>query len=265
MQKLLTVLGCAFALFPCRATGDERRAGSAEEILRAYVADFRHDPAARDSITFGVRVTGQGGGDWHVVGPGKNEGSGEVEVDLKPGLPPDPGPYFELDLATLRRLDRGELNALTAMGQARGNDPTPMVFRVMPGFQPEAEFLDRFRPFMFHFWTRGWPERVPFGGQLSRVVHGANVVAFYYQKGFRSAWYQIEKGQHINEDPLDQTNPFASMFIMLRGKAEARVGGKQLTLPAGQMMFVPAGVAHEFWNPSDEPAEMIILMFGEGA
>jgi hypothetical protein len=31
------------------------------------------------------------------------------------------------------------------------------------------------------------------------------------------------------------------------------------------MLFVPAGVAHEFWNPYDEPAEGIMLMFGEGA
>jgi mannose-6-phosphate isomerase-like protein (cupin superfamily) len=31
------------------------------------------------------------------------------------------------------------------------------------------------------------------------------------------------------------------------------------------MLFVPAGVTHEFWNPYDEPAEMIVLMIGEGA
>jgi len=31
------------------------------------------------------------------------------------------------------------------------------------------------------------------------------------------------------------------------------------------MMFVPPGVTHEFWNPHETPAEMIILMFGEGA
>jgi hypothetical protein len=31
------------------------------------------------------------------------------------------------------------------------------------------------------------------------------------------------------------------------------------------MVFVPAGTAHEAWNPFDEPAEFIILMFGQGA
>ena len=61
------------------------------------------------------------------------------------------------------------------------------------------------------------------------------------------------------------THPFPSMFIMLHGKAQAKIGGKDFTFPANEMMFVPAGVTHEFWNPYDEPAKMILLMFGEGA
>ena len=140
-----------------------------------------------------------------------------------------------------------------------------MSFEPMPGFEPDADFLARFLPFTFHFWTRGFPERVPFDGGLSRVVHGVNVVTLYYQPGVRSGWLQIEKGQHCNRDPQDQTNPFPSMFIMLRGRAEAKIGGKQLAFPAGEMMLVPAGVTHEFWNPHDEPAEMIVFMFGQGA
>jgi hypothetical protein len=31
------------------------------------------------------------------------------------------------------------------------------------------------------------------------------------------------------------------------------------------MAFIPPGVSHEAWNPYDEPAEIILLMFGEGA
>jgi mannose-6-phosphate isomerase-like protein (cupin superfamily) len=55
------------------------------------------------------------------------------------------------------------------------------------------------------------------------------------------------------------------MFICLRGKAAAKVGGKDVMLEAGQMVFIPPGVSHEAWNPYDEPAEVILLMFGEGA
>lgn len=240
-------------------------AKSPERILQSYVADFRHDPAAAESFTFGVRVTGEGGGDWHVVVSGKKGDAEEMDVTLKPGFPAEPVAYYKLDLATLRKIDRGELNALTAMAKARGGDPVPMDLDLMPGFQPSPGFLARIVPFSFHFWTRGFPERVPFSGELGRVTHGANAVIFYYQKGLRSGWFQVNKGQHVNEDPEDQTNPFPTMFFMLRGKLQAKVGGKQVTFPENEMMFVPAGVTHEFWNPYDNPAEFIILMFGEGA
>jgi len=141
-----------------------------------------------------------------------------------------------------------------------------MDLEVMEGYVPSEDFVARVVPLTFHFWTRGTPEIVPFGRKaLTRTVHGGNALVFYYQPGFRSAWFQIEKGQHVNADPEDQTNPFPSMFVMTRGRTEARIGGRPVTLAAQQMLFVPAGVTHEFWNVLDEPAEGILLMFGDGA
>ena len=265
MRTFLSVCGCVGGALLSSGPADAQQAEPAERILRSYVDDFRKDPAASEPFSFGVRVTGEGDGDWHVVVAGRTEGAEESAVTLKPGFPPRPTVYYTLDLKTLRALDRGEMNALTAMGKAQANDPAPMDVGIMPGFEPEPSFFARFIPFTFHFWTRGFPEKARFGAANSRIVHGANAVVLYYQKGLRSAWFQISKGQHINEDPQDQTNPFPSMFIMVRGTAEAKIGGQRSTLPAGEMMLVPADVSHEFWNPHDEPAEMIVLMFGEGA
>lgn len=238
---------------------------STEEILRAYVGDFRNDPAASEPITFGVRIQDQKDGAWHVIVDGRRDRTGKYGVELRHGLPTIPTAIYSLDLATLRRIDRGEINALTAMGRARAADPAPMDVEFSPGFQPDAEFLARFIPFTFHFWTRGFPETVIFGRQQSRQVHGARMVVLYYQKGLRAAWAQIEKDQHVNKDPRDQTNPFPTMIIGIRGKVAGRIGGREVVWSAGQMVFVPAGVAHEAWNPHDEPAEIILLMFGEGA
>ena len=238
---------------------------SAAEILRSYVEDFRNDPAAAEPVTFGIRIRDDGGGGWQVAVGSRKEGAGSHQVELREGLPSNPSAIYTLDLATLRRIDSGEINALTAMGRARASDPAPMDIEFMAGFQPDADFFARFIPLTFHFWTRGIPETVNFGKRHSREVHGANMVVFYYQKGLRSAWAQIEKGQHINKDPKDQTNPFPTMIIGIRGKAAAKIGGREVILQAGQMAFIPAGVSHEAWNPYDEPAEVILLMFGEGA
>ena len=261
LAVISTFLSCAFVV----ASAPPVQVRPAAEILRSYVEDFRSDPTAAEPLTFGIRIRDDGGGEWQVAVGGKKEGGGNYPVELREGLPSKPSAMYTLDLATLRKIDSGEINALTAMGRARASDTAPMDIEFMAGFQPDADFFARFIPLTFHFWTRGIPETVNFGKRHSREVHGGNMVVFYYQKGLRSAWAQIEKGQHINKDPTDQTNPFPTMIIGLRGKAAAKVGGREVILQAGQMAFIPAGVSHEAWNPYDEPAEIILLMFGEGA
>ncbi len=234
-------------------------AAGAEDILESYVEDFRGDPALHNTVAvFGVKVRGEGA--WTV------RAEGDEGVTLEKGLPPEPTFIYVTDMETLQKMDRGELAVITAMGRARSSDPAPMDFELMEGFNPPAGFMDFFAPFTFHFWTRGFPETVRFGArEFTRVVHGANVTAFYYQKGFRSAWYQIEKGQHINKRKEDQVNPFPTLVIFTAGEAEAEIGGKYMKIEEGTSVLIPAGVSHQFWNRREEPAEFIILMFGEGA
>jgi hypothetical protein len=185
MRKSLVLLAGAGLLLPVMRMKDEQNAKPAEEILRSYAADFRHDPAATKPLTFGVRVAGAGGGDWHVAVTGGSEGATQSDVALKPGFPTEPCAYFQLDLATLRRIDRGELNLLTAVGGRPREGAAPLVqLGATPRFQLDEDYLARLRPYMFHFWTRGAPERVPFRGELTQLAHGANAVVFYYQEGF---------------------------------------------------------------------------------
>jgi len=261
---LVCLIAFTWGLF-CTAAVLEMPVRSVEEILLSFVEDFRSDPAAGEPMNFGIVVKGSDVEEWHVAVGGRREEGETAEVELHRGLPAVPSVLYTLDLATLRKIDSGEMNALTAMGKARASDTSPMDIALMPGFKPAPDFFGRFIPFTFHFWTRGFPEVVNFGKQHSREVHGANAVIFYYQRGLRSAWAQVEKGQHVNSDPKDQSNPFPTMAIGIRGRAVAKIGGVERELQAGQMVFIPAGVAHEVWNPYDEPAEIILLMFGEGA
>ncbi len=237
----------------------------AGEILKSFVEDFRTDPAAGARSVFGITVQGSTPQEWHVVVSGRKDAGGRYEVDLRNGLPPEPAAVYATDLGTLQKIDRGEMNALTAMGKARSSDPAPMDITFMPGFQPGEDFVAGFLPLTFHFWTRGFPEIVNFGPTAGREVHGATMVVLYYQEGLRSAWAQVRKGQHVNADPRDQVNPFPTMLIGLRGRAMAKIAGVEKILEAGQMVFIPPGTAHEAWNPFDEPAEVILLMFGKGA
>ncbi len=267
MQKRLLwiVLSLFTTLLPPPVPAQPPASRPVGEILKSFVEDFRNDPAASARCTFGITVRGSAEPEWHVVASGRKDAAGRFEVDLGRGLPAEPAAVYATDLETLGKIDRGEMNALTAMGRARASDPAPMDITFTPGFQPGEDFLAGFLPLTFHFWTRGFPETVSFGPAAGREVHGATMVVLYYQQGLRSAWGQIRKGQRVNADPQDQVNPFPTMIIGLRGRAMAKVGGVEKTLEPGQMIFVPPGIAHEAWNPFAEPAEFIILMFGDGA
>lgn len=239
---------------------------SVKVMLQAFVDDFRKDPTADQPITFGIRIGQAELPQWHVVVAGREEGQAEAAVELREGPPPQPRAFFVTDRETLERIYRGEMASLTAMGKADSSDFAPLDMEVMEGFQPTPEVIPHLIRLSFHFWTRGFPEIVRFGDKgTSRELHGANAVLFYYQKGFRSGWFRVLPGQHANKDPKMQTNPFPSIIVVTRGSVQTKIGGVEQTLVEGEMVFIGAGVTHEFWNDGDRPGEGILLMFGEGA
>jgi len=233
----------------------------AEDILSRYALAWRGEEEMdlRGETVLAFWVSGDEGGEYNIVLP--LEGPGR----LVEGTPESYDFGFETDIATLRRLDRGEWNAFTAMGQARGTDPIPLVPKAPEGFEWTPENRGYFIPLLFHFWNREWPETVPFGEGTTRLVHGANSTIFYYDKGLRTGWYQVKAGMHVNADPQDQTNEFHTLIIMTRGALTSRLGGKERVISEGEAVFIPAGMTHELWAEPDQYGEFIIMMFGEGA
>lgn len=234
---------------------------TAREILKRYAEAWRgkEEMELHGPTVLAFWVEGEGGGEYHITlspdGPG-HLGEGAL-VDYAFG--------FATDMETLRRLDRGEWNALTAMGQARGTDPIPLVPRTPEEFEWTPEDRAYFLPLLFHFWNREWPERVLFGEGTTREVHGGNAVVLYYAGGLRSAWYQVKPGMHINADPANQTNEFDTLVICTRGAVMSKLGGVERLLSEGEAVFVPAGRTHEFWAEEGQYGEFVIVMFGEGA
>ena len=265
MMIVLAVPGVSAAQAPTRTVppplppvdgGDD-----VHSILGRYVAAWRgaDEMELEDTIVVGFDITDEEEGEYHIVLP--PEGAAE----LREGRATSALVVFETDRATLRRLDRGELNALTAMAQARSTDPIPLIPRFDEDFEWTPEAREIVIPLMFHFWNREWPEIIRFGAGTTRTTHGGNMAALYYDTGLRTAWGQIEPGMHVNADAADQTNPLPSLFVMTRGAVHARLDGRAMMLHEGETVFVPAGMTHEFWAEAGEYGEFILLMFGDGA
>lgn len=240
---------------------------SVETMLRGFVEDYRMDATAAP-VTFGIEVRDADPSRWHVVVGERAAGASETPVRLMEGFPELPAPYFTTDTPTLKRIFRAELASLTAMGKAFSTDFAPLDLEIMPGFQPDQEAMEHLIKLSFHFWTRGFPERVRFGApENNRPLHGGNGTLFYYQKGFRSGFFQIAPGDHVNADELSQTNPFPMLLIVTRGTLEARIGDQECELHGGEAIYVGPEVHHEFWidEAAAGGAEGVLVMFGEGA
>jgi mannose-6-phosphate isomerase-like protein (cupin superfamily) len=150
------------------------------------------------------------------------------------------------------------------MAQAQGGDFIPLVPKFPPDFEWTPDARGYVIPLMFHFWNRRWPETVDFGVERARNIHGALSTVFFYDSGLRSAWYLVKPGMHVNKEAEDQVNDFHTFVIVTKGRLLSRLGGRKVQLKAGQSVFIPAGMSHEFWSER-KAGEFVILMFGEGA
>ena len=230
-------------------------------ILEGYAKDYETDVTFNKDVTFAVKVDDTF---WHVIAKAKTDDS-PAKVSVHKGKPEEPIFYFLTDIETLNKIDKGEMNPLTGAAKAFSTDFAPFDADVMEGFVPDKDFEKTLLSIYFHFWTKGLPERIPFGLDYTRFTHGAQAAIFYYQPGFRSGYAAIKKGQHANENEKSQSNPFPTLLIAIKGKGKMIINGQESILAAGEAVIIPAGVTHEFMNEYDEPLECILLMFGEGA
>lgn len=230
-------------------------------ILNAFARDYEQDVTLKSDLIFGIKVDDQF---YQVTAIAKTNKS-PAKVTVSPGEPVVPTFYFLTDAATLQKIDRGSLNALTGAAKAFDTDSAPFDADVMEGFEPGEGFINTLLTTMFHFWTKGVPERIPFGLNFTRFTHGAQACVFYYLEGFRSAFVAVKKGQHANRDERSKSNPFPTLFIATRGSGMMIINGVTSKIDQGEAILIPAGMAHEFYNENEDPLEGILLMFGEGA
>ncbi|MEM9916759.1 MAG: cupin domain-containing protein [Bacteroidota bacterium] len=240
----------------------KERMEQAAEMVASFVADYRNDRFASDEMKFGIQVPDLAEWTVHVTGK-KLEDSWEVLV--REGLPETPTFIYNIEYETLQGIYEGQINALTAQGKAFSGDYTPMSVKLMEGYQPKMEDYGKINMFSFHFFTKGFPETIPFKEGMTRRAHGSNFVVFYYQPGLRTGWFRVLPQERVREDPREQAMPFPMLIVAIKGTTKGIVDGQEVSLSEGNTIFIPPNVHHKWWNETDEATEAILIMFGEGA
>lgn len=235
-----------------------------EKIIISYVEDYKNDRHATEKRIVGIKVP-EVNGEWTINITGKEISKKKWEVKLEEGLPKVPAFVYRAEVKALKAINNGEMNALTAQAKAFSSDYAPLDVQEINNYKSTEEDDSAMNAFSFHFWTKGFPEVVPFRPDATRSAHGAGVTIFYYEKGLRTAWLNLKSGDRVREDAREQAMPFPMMGILIKGTAKGIVDGEPITVTEGNTVFIPANVHHKWWNDTDEAVELILIMFGKGA
>ncbi len=229
---------------------------SVEAMLREFATAYSEVAPTNLELAVGIEVSPPGES-WYV------SVSGDSGVNLSPGTHDAPAMIIRMSQETLGRIYHGSLTAFTAGAKASDAETAPLEVEFRLPAQGLADPKGALLGFIQHFFVRSRPERIPLAEEYSRVVHGAHAIPLYYATGFRSAWYKIEDGQHLNE-PGD-TNPFPQAFIVVSGQGRAKIGAAEAEVRAGESYYIPPGSDHVLWPVPGESLEVIWLAWGEGA
>jgi Mannose-6-phosphate isomerase len=172
---------------------------------------------------------------------------------------------FESSLEHYNKMYKGEMTALTSMGQATSNDSIPLI----PNLEKPIgdNLLNDFLFFSQRYFNLSRYDKVSLSINNSRLIHGGHAIPIFYKRsdefGVRSAWYQINKGEQVND--IGDTNPFPQYFVITSGKGFAKIGKDTISISSNEAYFVAPENEHIFWNEKDEPLTLIFIAFGKGA
>jgi hypothetical protein len=175
----------------------------------------------------------------------------------------EPQIIFTFSEETLTKIYSGEMTGLTAMGRENISDQTPLDFALGKDMSMTPALMEKLLAFVQRFFNPTHPEKILFNKSASRLVHGGWGIPMFYHSGFRSGWYQLDKGQKLNK-PGD-VNPFHQAFVIISGKGYTKIGENSIEVRTGEAYYIPPQSEHILWNNEPEPLCLIYLAWGENA
>lgn len=172
---------------------------------------------------------------------------------------------FRSSINHYNKIYNGEITGFTSVGRENISDTTPLDIEMYSAVTDHL--MNDVLFFVQRFFNASPHDKVILKKEHARIVHGSYAIPLFYQRsesiGVRSAWYQIEKGQQVNE--TGDTNPFPQYFIITKGQGYAKIGNDTLKVKSNESYYIAPGLEHIFWNELEEPIELIFLAWGKGA
>ena len=168
-------------------------------------------------------------------------GGGSDEADLR----------MTMERRVFDEVLRGEADFGALIGRSRMSDVRPINFQFL---KPErASVITDALKAMITFFIPGRVKVKELSGRLAGLAHGAHPIPLVYWDGIRLAWYQVRKGEVVNEE--GERDPYPQVFIVLKGKGTIFIDETELELRPNTAVYVPINSIHKV--KADEDVEAI--------
>lgn len=170
---------------------------------------------------------------------------------------------FTASMDTFSKIFSGQLSPMTAIGRSSIYEAAPLDFILGEGMTIGMIDWNYAYFTIINFFNPHPNNKVLLGREHSRTVHGGNVVGLYYSVGYRSAWYNLAKGQVLNEE--GEKDPWQQSFIITQGSGYAKIGNDTLRIKADEAYYIRPNVEHKVWTDSEEGVSLLWNAWGNEA
>jgi mannose-6-phosphate isomerase-like protein (cupin superfamily) len=205
--------------------------------MALYMDQLEHSGELRIS----VRLTDTGDEATMVVGDGIRVEGGAEDLDTR----------INMEQATFDRLLVREADFGALIGRSRMSDVRP----INPEFlKPErvSSAFEALKVMMNVFFTPGRHKVKELRGELAGDAHGAHPIPLVYWDGLRFAWYQIRRGEVLNE--AGERDPYPQVMVPLRGRGTIVLDGDEMELRPSTAVYIPANSLHQIRAEEDVEA-----------
>lgn len=185
------------------------------------------------------------------------------EYFLNQGKNPNAKMVITANYDTYTKIYNGDLNGMTAIGRASISQSAPLDMWLENGMTFRKMNWNKVYFTISNFFNSHPHNKVLLGRDHSRNVHGGNVVALYYSVGFRSAYYNLEIGQTLNES--GEKDPFNQSFVIISGEGFAKIGSDTLKLAANEAYYIKPNIEHKVWTDSEQGLSLVWNAWGNEA
>jgi mannose-6-phosphate isomerase-like protein (cupin superfamily) len=158
-----------------------------------------------------------------------------------------PDLLLTMERGALDGMAGGEANYGALIGRSRASETRPINYNLLnPGNAPAAVEALKSLGFLF---TPGRVKSLDLRRELAGEAHGAHPIPLVYHEGLRFSWYNVERGETLNEE--GERDSYPQLIVVIRGRGVLTLEEDAVELVPGRAVYIPVDSVHRVHAKED--------------